>query len=267
MNNNELYHHGILGMRWGVRRTPEELGHEIMKNDAKQTELAAKIAKMERKHELNPNKRYRKSEARLYKQAEKLKREREDLEMDKTVAEKWKAVEDAKREYESSQKAKKEAEQESKAPNSHDLMNKPLSQMSDKELADYLNRKANEQRYLQYNPPKKTAADKFKEFAQKNIGKAAQAVVDVGLDVGKEAFKSQIKKELENNSEKPNSNKKFEGKDISSLNDAELKKYLDRKTNEIKLKDALAGKTNGKGVSRAEFDELMAILQSKGYID
>lgn len=26
MENNELMHHGIRGMRWGVRRTPEQLG-------------------------------------------------------------------------------------------------------------------------------------------------------------------------------------------------------------------------------------------------
>lgn len=32
---NELYHYGILGMKWGVRRTPEQLGN-LSKKDTKQ---------------------------------------------------------------------------------------------------------------------------------------------------------------------------------------------------------------------------------------
>ena len=35
--NNELYHHGIKGMKWGIRRNDAQLGHPTGKIDLKKT--------------------------------------------------------------------------------------------------------------------------------------------------------------------------------------------------------------------------------------
>ena len=35
-NDNELYHHGIKGMKWGIRRTPAQLGHPTKKSSSNQ---------------------------------------------------------------------------------------------------------------------------------------------------------------------------------------------------------------------------------------
>lgn len=40
---NEVYHHGIKGMKWGVRRTPEQLGHDTSQ---KQRKVSKKISEL-----------------------------------------------------------------------------------------------------------------------------------------------------------------------------------------------------------------------------
>lgn len=47
MENNELYHYGILGMKWGVRRTPEQLGHRTKISGSAQSAKAR--VKMDKK--------------------------------------------------------------------------------------------------------------------------------------------------------------------------------------------------------------------------
>lgn len=67
-----LEHHGILGMHWGVRRTPEQLGHKLAKKRKsfeKYSEKAKAAGEAGNVKKLN---RYTKKAARINKQAVKL---------------------------------------------------------------------------------------------------------------------------------------------------------------------------------------------------
>lgn len=50
MENNELYHHGVKGQKWGVRRTPKQLGHDKPKkrmSELSDDELNRKVKRLE----------------------------------------------------------------------------------------------------------------------------------------------------------------------------------------------------------------------------
>lgn len=71
MNNDMLYHHGIKGMKWGVRRTPDQLARVR----GKRTQDANELEKVNRKTAVK-NRRTM-SDADIKKRIERLKLERE----------------------------------------------------------------------------------------------------------------------------------------------------------------------------------------------
>ena len=87
MDNNELYHYGVLGMKWGIRRTPSQLGNKIKarKADKKRNENLAKArkARTERQKALKSGKLKPKdmTSAELQKEIERMRLEQTYMEL------------------------------------------------------------------------------------------------------------------------------------------------------------------------------------------
>ena len=145
MENQELSHHGIIGMRWGVRRTPAQLGHKP--SDNRKTKDKARSITDEANERVRKIKAMGRAQSRI------------------TKAEERAAAKIAKAEAKYLPKKKSDSENKPKS----------ISEMSDAEIRDRINRIRLENELKSLSPQQVSKGKQFVNSIMKDvIGPAAR---------------------------------------------------------------------------------------------
>lgn len=155
MEDSELYHHGVKGMKWGVRRTKAQLGYKTSPKKKKRS----------------PN---------------------DENAVTKTVKKAGKAIGTAASNANAKHKERKEEERRTKEARARNekLKNKPISDMTDEELRQKIQRIQLENQYRALNPKKVSAGEKFAKTVLNDV------IAPAAKNAGRQYLEKSLKKSL-----------------------------------------------------------------------
>lgn len=177
---NTLEHYGVLGMKWGVRRTPEQLGHRVKKKDRRYEgeteqqyqqrmarESAERIAKTEARAKA-------KSEKRAIREREAAQK-RELRSQERIAKRKLKSEENLRREQ-AKQNPQQDLNKKTKSNLNKGNKRTPTKDMTDQEIRDAIARLKLEKEYIDLSK-------KPKGVLNKTVDGTSKLLLQVGRNI------------------------------------------------------------------------------------